>query len=375
MKNKYIVISVVAVAAVIAVVLFAGINLHLLSAAYTLPIPTAIYSGTIYSNPNQLISNGQPTGPGLVAGTASYSTNPAAVDYPISWYQPFYNGNNEQFNGAASTNLYVAVNVSGASFASSADTSEVPAINSTIQQYQAAAASATGPSLNAYNAQITAWQNIRSILLAAVRYNNALLISTTTTTTSTTSTIPKVSVSPPILTNFWNGIQALWISLVAFFNIKVFAVSAPSNFTVSTPFSVQVSNLQIPAQWQSQNFTVSQYVKRIQYTYCAPFVINNASTALYQGFPMLTNGSSYSVNFTYTPTSRQILIAGAACRSTNSTYNYITGNQSSWSAFITVANQSTTIHAGVNIAKPNVLAQFWNGILTFFNNLLKSIGL
>ena len=195
--------------------------------------------------------------------------------------------------------------------------------------------------------------------------------SVSTTTHATTTVAPVINGTTSIATSTI-VIQAPPNSTITINNSTI---TTASNFTVSQPFATKLS-IWIPTKWQTKNVSTVTG-KFVQQTYCSYFVLNNQSVNLItpQPKPVLVNGAFYNTSFTYTPTSRQILVVGGLCRSENITYSAVSGTWSNWSNFTVVANISTIVKAGITPVTPNPLTQFWDGIVTWFENLLKSLGL
>jgi hypothetical protein len=212
------------------------------------------------------------------------------------------------------------------------------------------------------------WSGVTSTVIANVTSPFlAGTISAATTAPATTTALP-VSLPPNFLADFWQSLGSFFSNILGILGLHTFSIAGGQNFSVDQPFTASVTGLMIPAQWQTRNTTTAQS-KLVRQTFCAPFVVNSQSQVLYDPQPTLVQGGEYNATFTYSPSSRQVLIYGAICRSDNITYSYLSGQWGQWSPFVTVANESGIAHAGMIAVQPNPISQFFSGIAQFFAGL------
>jgi len=382
-SNKlWYVIGIVALLIIVGVL---GKYTNLLSfAGNSIPLPASVYSGL--TSQSQLCN--QCSGVWTSGTTAYSSISNATYVYTLTNTQAYGGCGTGCLNyQAGGGNAYIAINSSGVAYANAQNNAQIAGLASTIAQHKAnQAADAKAGECTYIDSPctaevyyISALYNITAIDQAAIVYNNAIPVTTTISTTSTT-TIAQcsgTSCNPPPnpLAQIWQAITSFFSNVYKFLTtpLSLSVAINPANFTVSQPFTVQVS-IPIPAQWQTHNTTTS-LSKFVQQTYCEPFVTSNTSTQLISPAPtpILITGNNYTTIFSYTPTGRQLLIAGGVCRSDNISYTALTGTWGSWSNPIIVANQSAIVKAGINQPPQNILAQIWASIVSFFTNLFKGL--
>ena len=361
--------SILGVLAVIAVIIVGAAYMggYLSFALNPLPLPASVYSGPI-STPCGSCS-GQ-----YVLGTQSYGSlanNNTAYLYGVMGFSVF-NYYGLQVQSSPTLNIYIAVNYTGVSYANQQNNAQLPGLSSSIASAYASGSSCPGnPSQCVLESNYYYAMNLtKQILLSAIIYNNAIPKPITTTTTIPVT--PSLPSNP--LTAFWNGLSALWNKILAFLVAPLqLSVATSQNFTVSAPFTTQVS-LMIPAQWQTMN-TSTASGKTVQQTFCGTFVLNNQSAVLQSSTPTITYGSYYNNTFSYTPSARQILVVGGLCRTDSIQYSVVSGTWGSWSAWNTTVNQSAIAKAGITTVTPNQVTAFFTGVFTWINNFLKSLGL
>ena len=410
--NLTIIALAVIIIIVAAVSLIAGGFIgHLLNIAYTLPLPTQIYSGTVYGSSSQLINQntGAPQSSGLVVSGAYYQGTTGAVIFPTDWYQIFYNGQNNQLQDAGVTNLYVAINKTGGAYAAQSDVSQLPGINSTIASYsseysaneKAATCGPNGGTCNVEEAYVQAFTQIRNVMLAAISYNNGIA-NQGSGTTSATTTISGSSTTPPgsspstfsfatLEANIGSFFTNLFASLSAYFNTPInllsVNVAGAQAKNISYP-NIQLTgqvNVAIPSQYISTPYIIG--LTTVRNTQCASFVYQNSTkTYVYQSPLFNATTTSYKFNFTYTPTLVGIYDFGAACQT--STVSFSGGAWGAWTAPNTILiNQtaidvlnptvstippSTTVTIGIASIESGIssaITSFLNAIAAFFKSL------
>lgn len=328
-------------------------------------LPTSVYSGTYFNS-------GSPNTAGLniaSCGLVNTGVNYYSINYEAGFVSPI--GTPQAYS-----TIYLASTSATAAQANAQNQGQLTSsqANSTADARQAS--TSTGATQQLYQTKANDELQLQNIISAAISYNNALTTPTTTIPGAST-TIP-TQIQPPqnLLGQFYSDLQSLYNELVAFLITPIqFSVATSQNFTVSQPFTTQIS-LPIPSKGQTQNTTLSTG-KLVQQTYCSYFVLNNDSASLLnpQPTPVLVQGAFYNTSFSYVPSTRAILVTGGLCRSDNITYSAISGSWGKWSNWTTVANESAIAKAGITTISPNPLTTFLNGIATWFNNLLKSLGL
>jgi len=376
--------SILGVLAVIAVIIVGAAYMggYLSFALNPLPLPSSVYSGL---TAEQCTTSGTYvcTSASYITGTTSYaSTINNSYVYSLTSYSGYGTGCQGcvSFQAWGPASAYIATNYSGVAYANAQNNANFASANSSalsaLQQatydgQHGECASTISPCLSE-EVYAQAIQNYQAVLTAANVHNNAIPKPITTTTTIPVTVTPSLPTNP--LTAFWNGLTALWNKIIAFLVAPLqLSVATSQNFTVSAPFTTQVS-LMIPAQWQTMNMSMASG-KTVQQTFCGTFVLNNQSAVLQSSTPTITYGSYYNNTFSYTPSTRQILVVGGLCRTDSIQYSVVSGTWGSWSAWNTTVNQSAIAKAGITTVTPNQVTAFFTGVFTWINNFLKSLGL
>lgn len=214
-------------------------------------------------------------------------------------------------------------------------------------------------------------------------------LSGSTTTIKMNTTLQSSPPSPPAwswtsllsgITSFFNSIIS---SLAQYFAVpsgNLFSVGVQNLQAVNTTYINTNLNISTSLQVANVSNAWSAGVNKVTRTSCASYIIQNKTYSyLYQSPVVNQTSSTYSYNFYFKPTIIGVVVIGASCLSSSTTYN--NGAWSVWSTpvlaaqtnrAIAVVSLNTSLNAPVT-SVPISNSNFFSSLGNFFAGIIQAI--